>query len=58
MVQEPAKAKKPSKKKAAKKKSQPARVGSGGLVTSNQPGLHPMQPIEPPRSRQDRHSAR
>ncbi len=49
MVQEPAKAKKPSKKTAAKKKSPPARVGSGGIVTSNQPGLHPMQPIEPPR---------
>ena len=48
MVQEPAKASHPAKKKSAKKKAKPARVGSGGLVTSNQPGFHPMQPIEPP----------
>ena len=46
MVEEPAKAKKPSKKKAAPKKG--TRVGSGGLVTSNQPGFHPMRPIEQP----------
>ena len=46
MVEEPAKAKKPSKKKAAPKKAK--RVGSGGLVTSNQPGFHPMRPIEQP----------
>ncbi len=45
-AQKPAKAKKPSKKKAAPKK--PARVGSGGVVTSNQPGFHPMRPIEQP----------
>ena len=50
MVEEPAKAKKSSKKKAVKKKSPPARVGSGGLVTSNQPGFHPMRPIEPPQA--------
>ena len=46
MVEEPAKAKKPSKKKAAPKRAK--RVGSGGLVTSNQPGFHPMRPIEQP----------
>ena len=40
----PAKA---AKKKSAKK-SKPARVGSSGIVTSNQPGLYPIQPITPP----------
>jgi hypothetical protein len=48
MVEEPAKASRPAKKKSAKKKAKPARVGSGGLITSNQPGFHPMQPIQPP----------
>jgi hypothetical protein len=46
LVEEKAKAKKPSKKKTAPKKA--TRVGSGGLVTSNQPGFHPMRPIEQP----------
>ena len=65
MVQESAKASHPAKKTSAKKTSAKktsakktsanqttmrARVRSGGLVTSNQPGFHPMQPITPPRA--------
>lgn len=46
-VKEPAKV---SKKKAAKKKSRPARVGSSGIVPSNQPGMYPMRQISPPQS--------
>ncbi|HET7681008.1 MAG TPA: hypothetical protein VFK79_12865 [Xanthobacteraceae bacterium] len=41
------------KKKSAKKKKQarrPARIGSSGIVRSNQPGFHPMQPITPPQA--------
>jgi hypothetical protein len=58
MIEEqPAEATKPAGKKAAGKKApgkkaagtRGKRVGSGGLVTSNQPGLHPMQPVAPPR---------
>ena len=52
MVAEPAKAnkaKKTSQKKAASESQKAKRVGSGGLVTSNQPGLRPIQPIESPR---------
>jgi hypothetical protein len=48
MAPEPGKSTKASKKKSAKKTSRQARVGSSGLVTSNQPGFHPMQQIEPP----------
>ena len=36
------------KKKAAKKTSRPARIGSSGVVTSNQPGKYPIEPITPP----------
>jgi hypothetical protein len=38
------------KKKSGKKMRaplRPARVGSSGVVTSNQPGFYPMQPITP-----------
>jgi len=39
---------KPSKKKqSAKKQAAPKRVGSSGVVTSNQPGKYPIQPITP-----------
>jgi hypothetical protein len=34
--------------KKARKAARPARVGSSGVVTSNQPGKYPMQPITPP----------
>jgi hypothetical protein len=53
------KAKKPTTKKSAKKPAQEPRVGSSGLVSrrgspgivrSNQPGFHPMQPITPPQA--------
>ncbi len=37
-------------KKSIKKTNRPARVGSGGVVTSNQPGKYPMQPITVPQS--------
>lgn len=46
-VREPAKV---SEKKSAKKKSRPARIGSSGIVPSNQPGMHPMRPIDPPQN--------
>lgn len=46
-VKRPAKA---TKKKSAKNASQPARIGSSGIVSSNQPGFHPMQPITPPQA--------
>ena len=64
MVEEPAKASRPAKKTSAKmasaemasakktstqKTTIPARVGSR-IVTSNQPGFHPMQPITPPQA--------
>lgn len=46
MTPEPeAKAKASKKSKKAKK-----RVGSSGLVTSNQPGFHPMPSITPPQT--------
>ena len=39
---------KPSKKKqSAKKQAAHKRVGSSGIVTSNQPGKYPIQPITP-----------
>jgi hypothetical protein len=38
------------KKKSTKKKSRPARIGSGSVVTSNQPGFYPMQQIQPPQT--------
>jgi hypothetical protein len=49
-AKEPAKAVKPTKKKSAQKKSRPARVGSSGVVRSNQPGFHSMRPITAPQS--------
>jgi hypothetical protein len=59
MVEEPARASRSTKKKtaamaSAKKTSTEkttirARAGPRGIVTSNQPGFHPMQPIEQPR---------
>lgn len=36
------------KKKPAKKQARKRVRGSSGVVTSNQPGLYPMQPITPP----------
>jgi hypothetical protein len=51
--EQPAKDAKAAKKKSAKKKKQahrPARIGSSGIVRSNQPGFHPMQPITPPQT--------
>ena len=42
-----------TKKKSSKKARgpvRPARVGSSGLVTSNQPGFYPMQPVTPPQT--------
>ena len=45
MVEEPAAKPKATKKKSKKQKK---RVGSPGLVTSNQPGFHPMQEITTP----------
>lgn len=41
---------KSTSKKSVKKTSKRARVGSSGIVRSNQPGLHPMQTITPPQS--------
>jgi hypothetical protein len=48
--EEPRRAEKPSKKKqSTKKQAQPhKRVGSSGVVTSNQPGKYPVQQITPP----------
>ncbi len=41
---------KSTSKTSVKKKSKRARVGSSGIVRSNQPGLHPMQTITPAQS--------
>ena len=45
---EPAAQPKASKKKASKKKAKTKRVGSSRLVTSNQPGFHPIPDIMAP----------
>jgi hypothetical protein len=40
-----------AKKKSSKKTRGPVRatrIGSSGVVTSNQPGFYPMQPVTPP----------
>jgi hypothetical protein len=39
---------KPADKKSVKKTKKKRRVGSSGIVTSNQPGKYPMQQITPP----------
>ena len=39
-----------SKKKSAKKSQRPAPVGSSGVVTSNQPGKYPIEPITSPQN--------
>jgi hypothetical protein len=54
IMQEPAQATKQHTKKKSSKKTRsavrPARVGSSGLVTSNQPGFYPMQPVPQPQA--------
>ena len=49
MVEEEPRAAKPGKKKhSTKKQARPhKRVGSSGVVTSNQPGKYPIRPITP-----------
>jgi hypothetical protein len=39
-----------STQKKSIKKTRPARVGSSGVVTSNQPGKYPIRPITAPQS--------
>jgi len=48
MVPEPGATPRTSTKKKAIKKHRSKRIGSSGLVTSNQPAKHPMQPITLP----------
>jgi hypothetical protein len=47
IMTEPAVAPSKSPKKKTAKKHRPKRVGSSGLVTSNQPGKYPIRPITP-----------
>ena len=47
IMTEPAVAPRQSSKKKTAKKHRPRRVGSSGVVTSNQPGKYPIRPITP-----------
>jgi hypothetical protein len=50
MAEEPGSAAKPSQKKSTKKAQPRKRVGSSGLVISNQPPKYPMRQIDPPQT--------